>query len=147
LSLKSWSWLFLILDSWKLETSLESFSWFLNCSWLNLEIILLGFLSSSLLSSNWNLKLLLNLSLNSWIVLDSILKSFSWAFCHHLCYHHNTLNQSWFIIIKQWSLLLHPMLKGANYDYWKERMIVFFESTHIDMWNVVEKGNHIPLGA
>ncbi|KAH1111439.1 hypothetical protein GYH30_010000 [Glycine max] len=26
-------------------------------------------------------------------------------------------------------------------------MIAFFESTHIDMWDVVEKGNHIPLDA
>ena len=38
-----------------------------------------------------------------------------------------------------------PMFKGVNYDYWKERMIALFESTHIDMWDVVEKGNHIPL--
>ena len=38
-----------------------------------------------------------------------------------------------------------PLLKGENYDYWKERMIAFFESTHIDMWDVVEKGDHIPL--
>jgi len=32
-----------------------------------------------------------------------------------------------------------PMFKGANYDYLKERNIVFFEYTHIDMWDVVEK--------
>ena len=38
-----------------------------------------------------------------------------------------------------------PLLKGENYDYWKERMIAFFESTHIDMWDVVEKDNHILL--
>ena len=38
-----------------------------------------------------------------------------------------------------------PMFKGANYEYWKEIMIAFFESTHIDMWDVVEKGDHIPL--
>ena len=37
------------------------------------------------------------------------------------------------------------MFKGANYDYWKEMMIYFFESTHIHMWDVVEKGKHIPL--
>ena len=41
----------------------------------------------------------------------------------------------------------NPMFKGANYDYWKEQMIAFFESNHIDMWDVVEKGNHIPLDA
>ena len=39
------------------------------------------------------------------------------------------------------------MFKGANYDYWKEIMIAFFESTHIDMLDVVEKGNRIPLNA
>ena len=67
------------IDSWIL--SLES--WF-----LNLE--------------SWFLKLeTWNLILDSWIVLDSILKSFSWAFCHHLCYHQTTLNQSWFIIMNQ----------------------------------------------
>ena len=38
-----------------------------------------------------------------------------------------------------------PMFKGVNYDYWKERMIAFFESNHIDISNVVEKGNHNPL--
>jgi len=47
----SWLSLFLILENLKPETSLESFSWFFNCSWLNLEIILMGFFSSSLLSS------------------------------------------------------------------------------------------------
>ena len=26
-------------------------------------------------------------------------------------------------------------------------MIVFFESIHTNMWDVVEKGNHIPLDA
>ena len=40
-----------------------------------------------------------------------------------------------------------PMSKGANYDYQKEIMIVFFESTYIDIWDVVGKGNHIPLDA
>ena len=40
-----------------------------------------------------------------------------------------------------------PMFKGANYDDWKEGIIAFFESTHIDMWDVVEKGSQIPLGA
>jgi len=32
-----------------------------------------------------------------------------------------------------------PMFKGANYDYWKDIMIAFFESTHIDMLDVVKK--------
>ena len=42
-----YSW-FLKLESWILKSN---FSWFLKCSWLNLELILLSFLSSSLLSS------------------------------------------------------------------------------------------------
>jgi len=78
------------LDSWMFE------------SWILILIIL----------ESWIF--LMKLSRDSCIVLDSILKSFSWAFCHHLCYHQNTLNQSWFInmnqswfiIMKQWSLLL-----------------------------------------
>jgi len=40
-----------------------------------------------------------------------------------------------------------PMFKGANYDDWKEGIIAFFESTHFHMWDVVEKGSQIPLGA
>ena len=39
------------------------------------------------------------------------------------------------------------MFKGANYDDWKEGIIAFFESTHFHMWDVVEKGSQIPLGA
>ena len=59
------------------------------------------FLISSL--ETW-IHLFLNLEIkflfDSWIVLDSILKSFSWDFCHHLCYHQNNLNQSGFNIMK-----------------------------------------------
>ena len=40
-----------------------------------------------------------------------------------------------------------PMFKGANYDYWKERMIAFFEFIHIDMCDVIERDNCIPLNA
>jgi len=42
----------------------------------------------------------------SWFLnlVDSILKSLSWAFCHHLCYHQNNLNQ---LDSSSWSLLLH----------------------------------------
>ena len=39
-----------------------------------------------------------------------------------------------------------PLLfKGAKYDYWKECMITHFESIHINLWDVVENGNYIPL--
>ena len=37
------------------------------------------------------------------------------------------------------------MFKEVKYDYWKERKIDFLESTHMDMWDVVGKGNQIPL--
>jgi len=69
-----YSWIFnlIILDSWFLK--LESWNLILE-SWIQI-------------------------SLDSWSVLDSILNSFSWAFCHHLCYHQNSLNQFWFIIMK-----------------------------------------------
>ena len=76
LSLESWSWFFgtwiLKLDSWN-----QISSWSLKCIWFSLELILWFLKSSSLLS---------------WSVLDF------WAFCHHLCYHQNSLNQSWFIM-------------------------------------------------
>ena len=38
-----------------------------------------------------------------------------------------------------------PLFKGNNYDYWKQRMIAFFNATHIDMYDVVEKGDYIPM--
>ncbi|RDX64780.1 hypothetical protein CR513_56619, partial [Mucuna pruriens] len=31
-----------------------------------------------------------------------------------------------------------PLFKGQNYDYWKQRMIEFFDACHIDMWDVVK---------
>jgi len=87
LNLKSWI-LILILGTLilKLDSILNSFfdswdhhllSWSLKCTWFNLELILWFLRSSSLLSLS---------------VLDF------WAFCHHLCYHQNSLNQSWFIM-------------------------------------------------
>ena len=38
-----------------------------------------------------------------------------------------------------------PLFKGENYDYWKERMMAFLESMHVDMWDVVENGDYIPI--
>lgn len=38
-----------------------------------------------------------------------------------------------------------PLLRRENYDYWKEHMIAYFESIHIDLWDVMENGNHIPI--
>ena len=63
--------------------------------------------SSWFLLLNLEIKLLLNLE-SSWFnldleLVDSILKSFSWAFCHHFCYHQNYLNQ---LDSSSWSLLL-----------------------------------------
>ena len=37
------------------------------------------------------------------------------------------------------------LFKGGNHDYWKECMITHFESIHINLWDVVENGNYIPL--
>ena len=73
LSIESWSW-FLELESWNLILEIN----FL----LNLEVFLTQSWTHSWMSS----------SLLSWSVLDF------WAFCHHLCYHQNSLNQSWFIM-------------------------------------------------
>ena len=78
LNLESWSW-FLELESWNLilDSWNQTSIWTLKCSWFNLELILWFLRSSSLLS---------------WSVLDF------WAFCHHLYYHQNSLNQFWFIM-------------------------------------------------
>ena len=88
--LDSWIFNLIILDSWFLK--LESWN---------------------LILESWN-----QISLDSWSVLDSILNSFSWAFCHHLCYHQNSLNQSWFIIMKLAStispFLMMTTLKSRN---------------------------------
>ena len=82
------------------NTSLVKSSWFLL---LNLEFIFSWILKSNF---SWFLKLV-----------DSILKSFSWAFCHHLCYHQNSLNQSWFIM-----KLASTM---RNYKYLLTKFILF----------------------
>lgn len=36
-----------------------------------------------------------------------------------------------------------PLFKGIKFDNWKQRMIAFFKSYHIDMLEVVENGNYI----
>ena len=36
------------------------------------------------------------------------------------------------------------LFKGIKYDYWKEHMIAYFESIHIDLWDVVENGDYVP---
>ena len=87
---------FSILPLWSLDLLLlDFFSWILNSSFLESWFFLMSFLES------WN-QLLLNLE-SSWFLLmnleinldlelvDSILKSFFWAFCHHqnyLIHHH-----------------------------------------------------------
>ncbi|RDX93347.1 hypothetical protein CR513_24406, partial [Mucuna pruriens] len=37
-----------------------------------------------------------------------------------------------------------PMFKGQNYDYWKQRIMAFFDTSHIDMWDIMENDNYIP---
>ena len=63
-----------------------------------------------LILETWFLNLEIKFPLNSWSVLDSILNAFSWAFCHHLCYHQNSLNQSWFNILKLASTISHFLM-------------------------------------
>ena len=36
------------------------------------------------------------------------------------------------------------MFRGVKYDYWNEQMTAHFESIHIDLWDMIENGNHIP---
>ncbi|RDX79512.1 hypothetical protein CR513_40062, partial [Mucuna pruriens] len=43
------------------------------------------------------------------------------------------------------NLIMTPLFKGQNYDYWKKRMISFFDASHIDMWGAIENGDHIHL--
>nr|KYP35862.1 hypothetical protein KK1_043068 [Cajanus cajan] len=38
-----------------------------------------------------------------------------------------------------------PLFRGTKYEYWKQRMIAFFDACPIDMWDVVEQGNYFPL--
>jgi len=69
---ESWILILIILKSWILKSNfLLILEVFLTQSWTH------SWMSSSLLS---------------WSDLDF------WAFCHHLCYHQNSLNQSWFIM-------------------------------------------------
>ncbi|RDX91273.1 hypothetical protein CR513_26767, partial [Mucuna pruriens] len=37
-----------------------------------------------------------------------------------------------------------PLFKEQNNDCWKQRMIVFFDTCHIDMWDIVDNGNYNP---
>ncbi|RDY00540.1 hypothetical protein CR513_16270, partial [Mucuna pruriens] len=49
--------------------------------------------------------------------------------------------------------LRSPSMQGSNqlshpnekYDYWKQRMIAFFDSCYIDVWDMVKNGNYIPI--
>lgn len=36
------------------------------------------------------------------------------------------------------------MFRGMKYDYWNERMKAHFKSIQIDLWDMVENGNHVP---
>ena len=70
---ESWIFILIILESWFLKSNfLLILEVFLTQSWTH------SWMSSSLLS---------------WSDLEF------WAFCHHLCYHQNSLNQSWLIMM------------------------------------------------
>ena len=34
---------------------------------------------------------------------------------------------------------------GEDYPYWKDRMRLFIESTSIDMWEIIEDGDYVPI--
>ncbi|KAL2319300.1 hypothetical protein Fmac_028269 [Flemingia macrophylla] len=38
-----------------------------------------------------------------------------------------------------------PLFRGTNYDYWKQRMIAFFDACHINMWEIVEEVDYVPI--
>ena len=38
-----------------------------------------------------------------------------------------------------------PLFNGNEYDYWKQRMITFFDAQNIDLWDVVETGYTAPV--
>ena len=114
--------LFQYFPLWNL---LDFFSWILNSSSLESWFFLMSFLES------WN-QLLLNLE-SSWFLLmnleinldlelvDSILKSFFWAFCHH----QNYLIHTWIIIMKLSSTQSPELVAEVSYvsDYGQEKKL------------------------
>ncbi|KAH1193291.1 hypothetical protein GmHk_19G054368 [Glycine max] len=38
-----------------------------------------------------------------------------------------------------------PLFKVIKYDYRKERMITHFDSIHIDLWDMVQNRDYIPM--
>ena len=38
-----------------------------------------------------------------------------------------------------------PYFNGEDYPYWKDRMRLFIESTSLDMWEIIENGDYIPI--
>ena len=34
---------------------------------------------------------------------------------------------------------------GEDYPYWKDRMRLFTKSTSLDMWEIIESGDYIPI--
>lgn len=37
-----------------------------------------------------------------------------------------------------------PLFYGENYDYQRERMRMFSEGSHIDIWEEIKVGNNVP---
>ena len=38
-----------------------------------------------------------------------------------------------------------PLFDGTNYDYWKNRMMIFLQAIDDDMWEIIEEGATIPM--
>ena len=48
-------------------------------------------------------------------------------------------------IAKGHSINRPPYFNGEDYPYWKDRMRLFIKSTSLDMWEIIENGDYIPM--
>ena len=46
--------------------------------------------------------------------------------------------------IESFSTTQPLFVMGIDYPYWKTKMTWFFQSTNLDLWDVIEDGPHIP---
>ena len=46
--------------------------------------------------------------------------------------------------IESFSTTQPPFVMGIDYPYWKTKMTWFFQSTNLDLWDVIEDGPQIP---
>ena len=46
--------------------------------------------------------------------------------------------------IESFSTTQPPLFTRTDYSYWKTKMIRFFQSTNLDLWDAIEDNPHIP---